>query len=77
MGGYDEEANRFLDAAGLVAWIEAERGPEVTRLHLLDGAPPSAPGGAGITPAPPASRPLTGCWCCSTWSWPSCPKLIP
>jgi hypothetical protein len=38
VGGYDEEANRFLDAAGLVAWIEAERGPEVTRLHLLDGA---------------------------------------
>jgi hypothetical protein len=37
-GGYSDPANRYLDAAGLRAWVEAERGRELDRLHLLDAA---------------------------------------
>jgi hypothetical protein len=38
MRGYSDPAYRYLDAAGLRAWVRAERGDELERLHLLDQA---------------------------------------
>jgi hypothetical protein len=36
--GYSDPSYRYLDAAGLRAWVQAERGQELERLHLLDAA---------------------------------------